>query len=171
MKSRVPPQVERSRPIHPMLVHFPLALLALSVAADVGFFFLKVESLRHAGWWSLAGAAVGGALTVAAGVFDMRRASLDEDVHARVHRHMKVGLLLFALIAGLAFWRWTIFIDRTAQVTAIYLDCAIVVMAVALFQGWLGGELVYGDGVFVRQAGRPAGAKPHEHSEPKSSHH
>ena len=159
------------KPLHPMLVHFPLALLAFSVAADVSFFFLKVESLRHVGWWSLAGAAIGGALTVAAGVFDMRRANLDEEVHARVHRHMKVGLVLFAAIAALTFWRWTVFLDRTAQVSAVYLDCAILVMALALFQGWLGGELVYSDGVFVKQPKARAGVEPQAPSKGKSGHH
>jgi len=158
------------KPVHPMLVHFPLALLALSVATDGAFFFLKIESLRHTGWWSLAGAAMGGALTVAAGVFDMRRASLAEEVHARVHRHMKVGLVLLAAIAGLTFWRWMIFMDPAAQVSAVYLDCAILAMALALFQGWLGGELVYADGVFVRQPKPRVDAKSHGHSEGTRGH-
>lgn len=146
-------------PLHPMLVHFPLGFVLLAVAADVAFFFLKIESLRHVGWWSIAAAAVGGVFTAAAGVFDMRRASLEEEVHARVHRHMKVGFALLAAIGALAFWRWTIFIDRTAQVTAVYLDCAVLVMALAIFQGWLGGELVYSDGVFVKETKPLGGAK------------
>ena len=158
------------KPVHSMLVHFPLALLALSVASDLAFFFLKGESLRHAGWWSLVGAAAGGTLAVAAGIFDMRRANLAEEVHARVHRHMKVGLVLLAAIIALTFWRWTIFIDRSAEVTAVYLDCAILVMALALFQGWLGGELVYADGVFVKQVKARAGAKSQGHSGAKSGH-
>jgi len=47
-----------------------------------------------------------------------------------------------------------------------YLDLAVLGVALAAFQGWLGGELVYGDGVFVR-AGEtvPAeAAKPEGHS-------
>jgi hypothetical protein len=37
---------------------------------------------------------VSGVFTVLAGLYDMRRAHLKEEVHARVHRHMKVGLTL-----------------------------------------------------------------------------
>lgn len=171
MSGAIEQKAGSARPLHPMVVHFPLALLALSTAADLAFFFLKIESLRHTGWWSLAGAAVGGALAVAAGLFDMRRASLNEEVHARVHRHMKVGLVLLAAITALTFWRWTVFLDTSAHVSAVYLDCAILVMALAMFQGWLGGELVYSDGVFVSHEKPRAGVKPQVPAKGKGGHH
>ena len=51
-----------------------------------------------------------------------------------------------------------------------YLDCGGLVVALAPFQGWLGGELVYTHGVFVRlasQAGagddQAPGGNAHEH--------
>ncbi len=44
-------------PIHPAIVHFPIALLVLSVVADIFGFLYQSESLRGAGWWSLLGAA------------------------------------------------------------------------------------------------------------------
>lgn len=59
--------VDRVKPIHPMFVHFPIALLALSAAPDVVAFFLKIDSLKSAGWWALAGATAGGVVAVAAG--------------------------------------------------------------------------------------------------------
>ena len=81
------------KPIHPIFVHFPIALLALSVAADFAAFFADVESLRSTGWWSLLGAAIGGIFTALAGLYDMRRADMMEEVRERVHRHMKVGFI------------------------------------------------------------------------------
>ena len=50
--------------MHPMLVHFPIALLALSVVTDVIAFLAHVDSLRNVGWWALVGAAGGAAATV-----------------------------------------------------------------------------------------------------------
>ena len=73
------------KPVHPMLVHFPIALLLTSLLADAAYFFTAFEALRHAGWWMLAAASAGGLLAVMAGIFDMRRASLAEAVHERVH--------------------------------------------------------------------------------------
>lgn len=162
------------KPIHPILVHFPIALVLTSFAADLIYFFSSLETLRHAGWWMLAAAAAAGSLTVAAGVFDMRRAELQESVHARVHQHMWVGMAFFAVICGLAAWRWTFFDDPAKPLTALYLDFAFLAVALAAFQGWLGGELVYTHGVFVAResqgsashaapAGKPAAGHDHKH--------
>lgn len=155
------------KPVHPMLVHFPIALLALSVAADLVAFFSNSASLRGTGWWALLAAAMGGVVTAAAGVFDMRRATLDADVHKLVHQHMKVGFALLAVIIALTVWRWTIYRQPGLAVTAIYLDVALLAMGLTGFQGWLGGELVYSHGVFVRQHVPPvvenADPKPRTH--------
>ncbi len=48
------------KPVHPILVHFPIALLSLSVAANLTGYFADVASLRDTGWWALLGAALGG---------------------------------------------------------------------------------------------------------------
>ena len=160
------------KPVHPIFVHFPIALLALSVAADFVAFFTNIESLRNTGWWSLLGAAVGGAVAVLAGIFDMRRADMKDEVHARVHQHMKVGLALLTVIVALTAWRWLVFQQSGLPVSAVYLDCAVLAMALAGFQGWLGGELVYTYGVFVGRAGAGPGAKGKVASEDKKgSHH
>lgn len=142
------------KPIHPMLVHFPIALLLLSVAADFAGFFTDLQSLRDTARWSLLGAAASGVFTVFAGLYDMRRAQLREEVHARVHRHMRVGLTLLAALAGLTLWRWMVYTGSESAVGWSYLAAALLVACLAGLQGWLGGELVYSDGVFVRQARR-----------------
>ena len=158
------------KPVHPLVVHFPIALLALSVTADVIAFFAGSDSLRSTGWWSLVGAGLGGALAVLAGLFDMRRADLGEHVHERVHRHMKVGVGLLTAILGLTFWRWTIYKQPGHSVSATYLDCAILTMALAGFQGWLGGELVFSHGVFVERAVPTAGANGEGEPEDQKRH-
>jgi uncharacterized membrane protein len=140
------------KPIHPMLVHFPIALLLMSVTADFAAFFTDMRTLRDTAWWSLLGAAVSGLFTVLAGLYDMRRAQLKEEVHARVHRHMKVGLTLLTALVGLTLWRWTIHTNLDLTVGWSYLAAALLVVCLTGLQGWLGGELVYSDGVFVRHA-------------------
>lgn len=155
------------KPVHPILVHFPIALLSLSVAADLIGYFADVASLRDTGWWALLGAALGGVATATAGLYDMQRASLSEAVHHRVHRHMRVGLVLVAAIVGLTLWRWSVQ-SAGGIVPMVYLDLAVLTVALAAFQGWLGGELVYTDGVFVAQA-NPA-AKEGDNSAPSGDH-
>lgn len=147
------------KPVHPILVHFPIALLPLSVAADLVGFFAHVPSLSHTGWWALLGAAAGGVATVAAGFFDMSRADLTEEVHVRVHRHMYVGLVLLTVIVGLAIWRGFLYFDDLI-VPMLYLDLGVLGVALVGLQGWLGGKLVFDDGVFVRQQDRKAASAP-----------
>lgn len=161
------------KPIHPLLVHFPIALLLLSVAADLVAFFTDVQSLRDTAWWALLGAAVGGAFTVLAGLYDMRRADLTEEVHVRVHTHMKVGLTLLAALIGLTLWRLKIYTSPDPAPGWGYLAAALFAVGLTALQGWLGGELVYTYGVFDRPAGRndKSAGTPHEHhSHTKTKH-
>ena len=160
------------KPVHPIVVHFPIALLVLSVVADFIAFFNDNAALRNTGWWAMFGAAMGGVVTVAAGVFDMRRATLREEVHELVHQHMKVGIALLTAIIGLTLWRWTIYAQPALPVPALYLDAALLAVALAGFQGWLGGELVYTYGVFVKSVEPGAGAKGKaDPKDAKGGHH
>lgn len=156
------------KPLHPIVVHFPIALLPVSVVADLAGFFSGLTALRDTGWWTMLGAAAGALVAVTAGLYDMRRANLDKAVHERVHRHMRVGLALLAAIIGLTVWR-AFFQADGKPVSIWYLDLGALTIALTIFQGWLGGELVYGDGVFVKQSeqasspGERPGAKHQGH--------
>ncbi|RQP21813.1 DUF2231 domain-containing protein [Piscinibacter terrae] len=164
-----------AKPIHPILVHFPIALLVTSFVADATYFFTSMGTLRDAGWWMLAAAAASSIPTVLAGLFDMRRTSLKEDVHERVHRHMWVGITLLGVIVALAVWRWTFYASTGRALPMLYLDASFLAVALAAFQGWLGGELVYTHAVFVgpqEQAPESGAAHTgHEHGDAHTHSH
>jgi uncharacterized membrane protein len=80
-------------PIHPAIVHYPIALVTLSLIADLAGYIRGSELLAG---WALIGAAIGAPFALVAGLFDMNREKIDDEVHKRVHRHMNVGLTLFA---------------------------------------------------------------------------
>lgn len=143
-------------PIHPALVHFPIALLAVSVLADFLAFLGAADSLRDAAWWALLGAAISAAVTVFAGLFDMYRASISDVAHERVHQHRKVGFALAAVIVALAVWRGMIYFDQGVAIGWTYIAAGFLAVGLAAFQGWLGGELVYTHGVGVRPQGAAA---------------
>jgi uncharacterized membrane protein len=141
-------------PVHPAFVHFPVALVTLSVLADLLGYISGSTSLRAAAWWALAGGAIGAVLTVPAGLFDMNRETIEHDAHQRVHTHMKVGFALFTAIAALTIWRWYIYSQGRDGPGWGYLITAVLVLALTHFQGWLGGELVYSDDVGVAATGQ-----------------
>lgn len=141
-------------PIHPAIVHYPIALMTLSVIADLLGYLSESPSLLAAGTWALFGAGIGAAIAIVAGLIDMNRAKIEAGPHRRVHFHMKVGFVLFAAIAGLTIWRWVISLDPHYRLGWGYLIPAFVVLALTFFQGWLGGELVFTDGVGVAATGQ-----------------
>ena len=141
-------------PVHPVIVHFPIALITLSVVADLCELLTDTISLRAAGFWALIGAAVGGALAVVAGLFDMNREQIEHKAHERVHFHMKIGFTLFAAVAGLTIWRWLIYLGAQNAPGWGYLSAALLVLGLTLFQGYLGGKLVFAHGVGVAPTGQ-----------------
>lgn len=141
-------------PIHPAIVHYPIALVTLSVIADLLGYLTDSPSLQAAGTWALFGAGAGAAVAIIAGLIDMNREKIKTAPHKRVQFHMKVGFVLFAAIAGLTIWRWVISLDPHHGLGWTYLIPAFVVLALTFFQGWLGGELVFTDGVGVAPTGQ-----------------
>ena len=141
-------------PIHPALVHLPLACVLLSVLAD---FFARItgkDSLRAVGFWSLVAALIGGVLTIAAGYFDMNHAALSGETHGYVDVHLKIGWALAIGMTLLTFWRWWTWHKASPRIGGGYLFAAFLVLALTLFQGWFGGEMVYSHGAGVAAAGQ-----------------
>jgi uncharacterized membrane protein len=143
-------------PIHPIFVHFPLSLFTVALSADVIGRFRPSTEARALGFWCLVVAALGAAGAVAAGYVDMYRADLAEMTHRFVHLHRDFAVFLLILLALLAVWRWRIWRSTAAadRVGWPYLLSAIAVFTLVLFQGWFGGELVYGLGAGVSAAGQ-----------------
>lgn len=152
------PDATPATPIHPILVHFPIALIFISVGADVSSFLFAQQALRQVAAWTLLAAAAGAAAAVLAGMRDMHRMPLAHAVHEQVHKHMRFGFTLAAAIGALALWRWLPMRDVESAPGWGYLTVAAIVLALTAYQGWLGGELVYAQGVGVK-GGVPAGSK------------
>ena len=139
--------------IHPAFIHFPIALVVISFVCD---FFGKVSrssSLRSAGWWTLCAAAVFGVAAVGSGLWDMYHVPIADNADRFVSFHMWIGFAILGAAAVLTVWRGFIYTRR--QTTNIpYLMAMFVAAVLILFQGWVGGEMVYSYGVGVAPAGQ-----------------
>ena len=141
-------------PIHPAIVHFPIALITLSVVAEFIGYFWRSEAARTVAWWALVGTVISVAFTVPAGYTDMWRASLTPETHELVHTHLKIGWILAGGFVVLAAWRWFIRSKADAVPGGGYLTVAAIVFALTMFQGWYGGEMAYAHGAGVSAAGQ-----------------
>ena len=140
-------------PLHPALVHFPIALVAFSFVTDLLGRFFNKPSLRSAGFWSLIGALIGGAVTAVTGYYDFSRATLG-DTAKYADFHMDLGFILIGCVVVLTVWRWLVYARRDVAPGLPYLIAASLVVGLTLFQGWYGGEMVYSQGAGVAAAGK-----------------
>jgi uncharacterized membrane protein len=145
-------------PVHPALVHLPIAFVLLSVGADLAARLAKSEPRRAAfrtvGFWSLLAGLGGAVLAIVAGYVDVSRATLDPETREFVSLHETIGWVLGIGLIFLSAWRWLIWHRGQMTINTAYLVGAFLILAVTLFQGWYGGQMVYAYGAGVAPTGQ-----------------
>lgn len=153
--------------IHPLLVHFPIALLSLFFLLDlVGSLANKSEWRRAASWFLYCGTVLAG-LTMAAGLMAAASVPHGGDVHEIMENHEHLGISVFLLASALAIWRWLSKEQIAGPANTLHLLSAAILAAMLMFTADLGGLMVYNYGVAVvpmTQINRQA-AELHEHGE------
>jgi uncharacterized membrane protein len=137
-------------PLHPILVHFTIALTATAFAFDLLAFLFGVGALGAVGWWVLAAAVLVTVATIATGVKSRLRLPAEEgEVRSFLRVHMALGPIFFGLLVAVGIWRGALWQDGSG-VTWWYLAAMAGVTLVMAAQGYLGGELVYRYGAEVK---------------------
>lgn len=126
-------------PIHPMLVVFPLGLFPVAVIFDVIYWFTKNPTWAQISYWIIAAGIIGALLAAVFGLADWLK--IPDGTRAKT-----IGLVhggTNVIVAGLFIVSWLL--RRPNPTAPDLLDIALGVVGVllALFAGWLGGELVY----------------------------
>ena len=133
-------------PIHPILIVFPLGLLAISVLFDIIRMFTGNEALATVAFWNIAAGVVGGLLAALFGFIDWLNVPGGT-------RAKQVGLLHGGgnvVVVALFAVSWLLRLGEPNYVpSTLAFVLAIVAVLIALVTGWLGGELVYRLGVGV----------------------
>jgi uncharacterized membrane protein len=156
----VPRSIRLGAPLHPIFVHFSVALTGASFAFDLASVVLGRTSFAVAGWWTLAASAVVTLGTVASGIVSRLRVPIEEGpARSYLRAHMALGPIFFGLLLAASIWRAALW-ERGAELPWTYLVAVGGLVAVMAVQGYLGGELVYRYGVGVQRQYR---ALPIEH--------
>lgn len=131
-------------PVHPMLIVFPLGLLATAVIFDVIQLITRNSAFSIAAYWMIAAGLIGGLIAAPFGFIDW--SALPSNSRARF-----IGIIHGignVLVLGLFFWSWILRSpDIEPRVLAMALSFAGA--GLALVTAWLGGELVNRLGVGV----------------------
>lgn len=149
-------------PIHPMLIVFPLGLLATSLIFDIIALAADNATLFIASYWMIAAGVIGGLLAAIFGLVDWL--AIPNKTRAK-----EIGLwhgVGNVVVTALFAISWFLRRPTPEHPPATALLLSVIAVGMALVTGWLGGELVDRLGIGVDEgahvnspsslSGRPA---------------
>ena len=125
-------------PIHPMLIVFPLGLLATAVAFDIVALITRDASWFGISFWMIAGGIIGGLLAAIFGLVDWWAIPSGTRAKAIGLWHGVGNVVVLVLFAISWFMRK----PDPALTGSGALTLSFIAVVLALVTGWLGGELV-----------------------------
>ncbi len=132
-------------PVHPMLIVFPLGLLATAVIFDIITLVWGAGRWSEMSFWMILVGVIGGLVAAVFGLIDFLAIPSGTRAHAIGIWHGVGNVVVVALFAVSWFLRRP---DPAAPGALAYV-LSFVAVALALVTGWLGGELVDRLGVGV----------------------
>jgi len=142
-----------SHPLHPALVHFPVAGWSLATAADVASLWLGEPAWRFAAVSMGIGCVVALA-TMAAGLWEFAKLHDGNPALPLANRHMLCALAAFCAYATSLLLRYGQHAWHAPGMPA--LAASVVGFVLLGITGWLGGQLVYAHGVGVSRERDPS---------------
>ncbi|HAM41688.1 MAG TPA: hypothetical protein DDX89_08000 [Candidatus Omnitrophica bacterium] len=133
--------------LHPLLVHFPIALLLTAAGLDLLALLLKRPSLHCLALWNLALGTVGAGAAVLSGLQAEDVAKHSFEIWQVMELHQRLGFSTLALGAISVSWRIAKQDRLTprARLVTMLLETALV--GTLSWGAYLGGRLVYELGV------------------------
>jgi nitrite reductase/ring-hydroxylating ferredoxin subunit/uncharacterized membrane protein len=135
-------------PLHPALVHFPIGLFLLSLLLDLSSrFFAPSNDLVRASFYAMAFGLAFGTLAAIHGLVDRADIRLDHPARRTANIHMLLNLTALGLF-GLNLWlrAGQSGLDRAPLFPMLF---SLIGVGIILVSGYLGGTMVYDNGVGV----------------------
>ncbi|GHO70451.1 membrane protein [Ktedonobacter sp. SOSP1-52] len=132
-------------PIHPMLIAFPLGLLATSLVFDIVHWITGNGFFSHVAFWMIAAGVIGGLLAAIFGLIDWL--IIPSGTRAKtVGMFHGVGNVVIVVLFIVS---WLLRMNTQTNPSVLAYALSVVGVVLALITSWLGGELVDRLGVGV----------------------
>ncbi len=155
--------------IHPLLVHFPIALLTLFFIVDVMGTLASKPQWRQTASFLLYTGTLAATFTVLAGFAAADSVAHGENVHEIMERHEHLGISILSLAAGLSAWRLKRHGVLVGAGNVLFLLLSALLCLILAFGADLGGLMVYQYGVAVKPGAAAANVgeagQSHHHTE------
>ncbi len=133
--------------IHPIVVHFPIALLLTALLLDALGFVLKRPGLHRIALWNLCLGTVGATVAVLTGLQaeDVAKHSFEIWQVMQLHKRLGITTLTIGLMTTAGRLRYRDQLSRRGR--ALTLLAMLVMTSTLTYGAYLGGRMVYEFGV------------------------
>jgi uncharacterized membrane protein len=135
--------------IHPLFVHFPIALLSIGLLCDILGSTLKKDSLHNSGWWCQVFGTVAIIVTITTGLLAERTVGHSDASHNIMETHKLFELIAVGFFAVLFIWRsiCKTLLPQTLPLLIVYFITGAFAVGIMFYGAHLGGRLVYEFGI------------------------
>lgn len=137
-------------PLHPIVVHFVIAMVFFAFFCDViGYFFHKPH-LYKVSFWNMFVATVAIFVAILFGQFEAGLATPYNAAQPVLNLHTVIGWSLSAILTVITGWRFVIHTRNPLKVPPFYLGAATFLIILVSLQVFLGTQLVWEYGLHVK---------------------
>ena len=129
--------------IHPLVVHFPIALLLVAVGFDLAAMMGQWPALHRVALWNLGLGALGAGAAVWTGLEASEAAKHTFDIYKVMQLHRKLGISTLILSGLLLVWRLFTCDRFTLRARLLMLPLMLAMVGTVSYGAYLGGRLVY----------------------------
>jgi len=135
--------------LHAALNDLPSVLLPISVLFDLLGVFLKRESLKAAGFWTLVLGVAGSGVAIISGLVAEDATAHGVEAHGLMETHETLAYIAVGLFAILAIWRLVRKGIWNEKEQPIALTAGVIGVALIVVTAMIGGKLVFDHGVGI----------------------
>lgn len=155
MLEYLPPLNDHNLPypdtMHPIVVHFVIAMVLFSVLCDGIGYFTRNHRLYEVSWWNLFFATISVFIAI---IFGQVEAGLAEPYAAAeptLNLHTLIGWSLSGIISAFTAWRYVIRSRNPKELPFSFLSMGVLLTGLVFFQIYLGDLLVWVYGLHTVQ--------------------
>ncbi len=143
----LPPLNEHNLPypdtIHPIVVHFVIAMVLFAFLCDIIGYFTKNHRLFEVSWWNMFFATIAIFIAIVFGQIEAGLSLAYDAAESALNLHTLMGWTLSGIITAITGWRYVIRLRDSKTIPVSYLGAGLLLTVLVCFQVYLGDKLVW----------------------------
>jgi len=160
--------------IHPMIIHFPIALFLAAVGFEIISLFTNKDLFQKIAFANYVLASIAVILAVIFGTISANTIPHNEQIHEVMETHQLLGWITMGLFIVLTIWNYLVVVRKWRKLPLLYWIVVLIAAGSITWGATIGGEMVYNQGAAVQplyEQFEEAEAGHHHHGESDEAEH